>query len=134
MKKAIMLACAMAMALSMAGCGGNEAEQQETQQQETQQETQQTEEEEKEETSAEGVDKQAVYDYLNSLIQSEDNPAARETIGFEDMDINSDEAKQIIQAWQEECEAYDEKCTQETAEKFGITTEEVDAIFFELLE
>ena len=112
MKKAIMFVCVLAMAFSVVGCGGNDAEQPETQQ-----ETQQKEE----------VDKQAVYDYLNSLLESEDNPASREVIGFEDMDINSDEAKQIISDWQAECEAYEDKCT----EKFGITTDEVDAIFYE---
>ncbi len=116
MKKAMMFVCVLAMAFSVVGCGGND-----TEQPETQQETQQKEE----------VDKQAVYDYLNSLLESEDNPASREVIGFEDMDINSDEAKQIISDWRAECEAYEDKCTQETAKKFGITTDEVDAIFYE---
>lgn len=124
MKKAIMLACVLAMALPMSGCGGKEQEQPETQQE--------VQQEEENEATAEEVDKQAVYDYLNNLIQSKDNPAFRETIGYEDMDINSDEAKQIIKAYNEECQAYDEKCVEETAEKFGITAEEVDTIFFEL--
>ena len=116
MKKTMMFVCVLAMAFSVVGCGGNDAEQPETQQ-----ETQQKEE----------VDKQAVYDYFNNLIQSKENPALREKIGNEDMDPKSEEAKQIISDWQAECEAYEDKCTQETAKKFGITTDEVDAIFYE---
>lgn len=126
MKKAIMLVCVLAMAFSAAGCGGNE-----TEQPEAQQEMQQKETEEKQ--ADDGVDKQAVYDYLNGLLESEDNPASREVIGFEDMDINSDEAKKIISDWQEECDAYEDKCTQETADKFGLTTDEVDTIFYEMV-
>ena len=116
MKKAMMFVCVLAMAFSVVGCGGNDAEQPETQQ-----ETQQKEE----------VDEQAVYDYFNNLIQSKENHALREKIGNEDMDPKSEEAKQIGKAWGEECEAYDEKCEQETAEKFGITTDEVLTIYYE---
>lgn len=126
MKKAIMLVCVLAMAFSAAGCGGNE-----TEQPEAQQEMQQKETEEKQ--ADDGVDKQAVYDYLNGLLESEDNPASREVIGFEDMDINSDEAKKIISDWQEECDEYEDKCAQETADKFGLTTDEVDTIFYEMV-
>ena len=124
MKKAMMFVCVLAMAFSAVGCGGNDAEQPETQQ-----EVQKEESEEKQ--TADGVDEQAVYDYFNNLIQSKENPALREKIGNEDMDPKSEEAKQIGKAWGEECEAYDEKCEQETAEKFGITIDEVLTIYYE---
>lgn len=72
-----------------------------------------------------------VYKFLDNLLKSEENPSLREKIGNEDFEVNSEEWNNATQAWNEECKAYEDECVKKTAEKFNITTDEVNKIYYE---
>lgn len=74
------------------------------------------------------VDEEAVYEYLNNLLTSSENPA-NQLIGNENMEVNSEEWKKAVSEWQERCQEYEDKVINETAEKFEITSKEVEQIF-----
>lgn len=59
----------------------------------------------------------SVYNYLDNLLQSSDNPAMW-------ADIGSD-----VAAWQKKVEEYEDNATKETAEVFGMTVDEVNEIY-----
>lgn len=82
-------------------------------------------------TIEENVDKKEIYNYFNSLLTSSENPANWTTIGNENLEVNSDEWKKVTADWQQSCSDYEENAMQDTANKFGITVEEVESIFFE---
>lgn len=75
------------------------------------------------------IDMNAVNDYFQKLLDSEDNPSNWITIGNEDLEVNSEEWKKVTNEWQEKCTEYEEKAMLETAEQFGITPKDVEAIF-----
>lgn len=85
-------------------------------------------------SAGEQVDDVAVYDYFNNLLDSSDNPTKWEKIGNEDMEVNSDEWLTVLGEWNQKCADYEENAMTETAEKFGITPEEVKTIYFDVYE
>lgn len=82
------------------------------------------------ETIEADVNKKKIYDYYNNLLTSSENPANWMTIGNEDLDTNSDEWKKVTADWHQACNDYEENAIQNTADKFGITVEEVESIFW----
>lgn len=77
------------------------------------------------------MDVKEVYAYYDKLLTSSENPSYRKKIGNEDLEVGSDEWLRISKEWSIECKEYEEKIAKETAEKFGITEDEVEKIFFE---
>lgn len=82
-------------------------------------------------TTKENIDKKEIYNYFNNLLGSSENPYKWTEIGNEDLEIFSDEWKKITEEWQQACDDYEENAMKDTADKFGITVEEVESIFFE---
>lgn len=71
----------------------------------------------------------AVYDYFDELLKSSDNPSNWEKIGNEDMEPGSDEWKKVAAEWTQKCADFEQDAMEDTAEKFGITADEVGEIY-----
>ncbi len=74
-----------------------------------------------------------IYNYLDALFQSSDNPSnwSDDQIGLSGIsNIDSDEYKAVVSEWNEKVAEYEESCMQQCAEEFNISIDEVEAAYY----